>query len=82
MSLGWSAIFGIGADILSGRDGGGVGQTPEAPDISFTRYMETTESPAEAETVRFGESTSYAEFLRAWDSYLNNEYLEMSKRIM
>tara|TARA_X000001388_G_C2233745_1_gene124320 strand:- start:5651 stop:5899 length:249 start_codon:yes stop_codon:yes gene_type:complete len=82
MSLGWNAIFGIGANILSGRDGGGVGQAPQAPDVSFTRYMMTTESPEEAEAVRFGEGTSYAEFLRAWDSYLNNEYLEMSKRIM
>ena len=82
MSLGWNAIFGIGANILSGRDGGGVGQAPQAPDVSFTRYMMTTESPEEAEAVRFGEGTSYAEFLKAWDSYLNNEYLQMSKRII
>jgi len=52
MSLGWSTIFGIGANILSGRDGGGVGQAPQAPDVSFTRYMMTTESPEEAEAYR------------------------------
>ena len=46
MSLGFSEMFSIGATILGGRDGGGgVGQTPQAPDVSFTRYMMTMEHP-------------------------------------
>ena len=45
--------------------------------------MMDTASPQEAEKVRFGQtSAQYTEFLQAWDSYLNNEYLEMAKRIM
>tara|TARA_R100000908_G_C3725331_1_gene126602 strand:- start:492 stop:746 length:255 start_codon:yes stop_codon:yes gene_type:complete len=83
MALGFSEIFSIGASILGGGiGGGGMSQTPQAPDINFTRYMRETASPSESEAVRFGESTSYSEFLRAWDSYLNNDYAEMSKRII
>ena len=83
MSLGFKEILGIGASILGGGIGGGGAQQIEAPDINFTRYMMDTASPQEAEKVRFGQtSAQYTEFLQAWDSYLNNEYLEMAKRIM
>jgi hypothetical protein len=83
MSLGFTEMLSIGASVLgSGIGGGGMPQTPQAPDINFTRYMRSTTSPSESEAVRFGESTSYSDFLRAWDSYLNNDYAEMSKRII
>lgn len=82
MSLGFTEMLSIGASVLGGRSGGGVQQI-EAPDVNFTRFMMTTESPEQAQTVKFGQtSAQYTEFLQAWDSYLNNEYLEMSKRIM
>ena len=83
MSLGFKEALTIGASILGGRSGGGGVQQIQAPDINFTRFMMTPSSPEEAGTVKFGQtSAQYSEFLQAWDSYLNNEYLEMSKRIL
>ena len=82
MSLGFTEMLSIGASVLGGSSGGGVQQV-QAPDVNFTRFMMTTESPEQAQTVTFGQtSAQYTEFLQSWDSYLNNEYLEMSKRIM
>ena len=42
-----------------------------------------TSSPEEAgEVGSVGGAAQYNQLLAAWDSYLNNEYLEMSKRII
>jgi hypothetical protein len=84
MSLGIGEILGIGASILGGRSGGGTGVS--APTIinmpKRYEYRETVD-PEVAKTVEFGESSAqYVEFLQAWDSFLNNEYSEMAKRIM
>ena len=84
MAIGLSEIFSIGASILGGS-GGGSQQTyePSAPDVSFTRYMRKYQEPEVAGKVGGIGKTSadYTQFLQAWDNYLNNDYLEMSKRM-
>lgn len=83
MALGISDIFSIGASLLGGG-GSGVPETPTAPDIDFSRYMIDVGTPEKAVSVGGVQQTSaqYSQFLQAWDNYLKNEYLEMSKRMI
>lgn len=83
MALGIGDIFKIGASILGGG-GGGVPDAPTAPDVDFTRYMIDVRSPEKAVGVGGVQQTSaqYSQFLQAWDNYLKNDYLEMSKRFL
>lgn len=84
MALGIGEILGIGASILGGTSGGGAGvSAPTIIDVpKLYEYRETAE-PEAAKKVEFGQSSAqYSEFLQAWDSYLNNEYAEMAKRIV
>ena len=84
MALGISEILGIGASILGGRSSGGTGvPSPTIIDMpKMYEYRETAE-PEAAKKVEFGQSSAqYSEFLQAWDSFLNNEYAEMAKRII
>lgn len=85
MAIGLGDIFSIGASLLGGGSSG-TPYTPEARDISFKEYMYTTTRGVQAEATPVGgvgkTSADYTQFLRAWDDYLNNDYLEMSKRML
>lgn len=84
MALGISEILSIGASVLGGRSSGGTGvPSPTIIDMpKLYEYRETTD-PEVAKTVEFGQSSAqYSDFLEAWDSFLNNEYAEMAKRII
>lgn len=82
MALGIGDIFKIGASLLGGGGGAGIPESPTAPDIDYTRYMIDVRSPEKAVGVGGVQQTSaqYSQFLQAWDNYLKNDYLEMSKR--
>lgn len=82
MALGISEILSIGASVLGGKGSGGV-PAPTIIDMpKLYEYRETAE-PEAAKSVEFGQSSAqYSEFLQAWDSFLNNEYAEMAKRIV
>jgi len=86
----WSTIFtaastAIGSRMLSGGSQSTAAMT--AADvksaINFTPYKMQTSAPEKAgEAGQVGGAVQYNQLLSAWDSYLNNEYLEMSKRII
>jgi hypothetical protein len=84
MAIGLGDIFSIGASILG--DESSTSYTPTVDKkVDFSKYMyETKKSVPQATTVGGVGKTSadYTQFLRAWDDYLSNDYLEMSKRIM
>jgi len=84
MAIGLGDIFSIGASVLGGGGGSSTTYTPSARGVDFTRYMIDARSPEKAVGVGGVGKTSadYTQFLRAWDDYLSNDYLEMSKRIM
>lgn len=86
MAIGLGDIFSIGASVLGGGGGSSTTYKPSAPDVSFKEYMYTTTRGVQAQATPVGgvgkTSADYTQFLRAWDDYLNNDYLEMSKRIM
>ena len=84
----WSTIFTAASTVLGSKmSGGGGGPTMTAADvksaINFTPYKMQTSAPEQAgEVGQVGGAVQYNQLLSAWDSYLNNEYLEMSKRII
>ena len=86
----WSTIFTAASTVLGSRmsgGGGGRGPTMTAADvksaINFNPYKMQTKDPEPAGQVgQVGGAVQYNQLLSAWDSYLNNEYLEMSKRII
>ena len=85
----WSTIFTAASTVLGSRmsGGGGRGPTMTAADvksaINFTPYKMQTSAPEQAgEVGQVGGAVQYNQLLNAWDNYLNNEYLEMSKRII
>ena len=86
MAIGLGDIFSIGASVLGGGGGSSTSYTPTIDKkVDFSKYMyETKKSVPQATTVGGVGKTSadYTQFLRAWDDYLSNDYLEMSKRIM
>lgn len=84
MALGISEILSIGASVLGGRSGGGTGvPAPTIIDMPKLYEYRETADPEAAKSVEFGQSSAqYSEFLQAWDSFLNNEYAEMAKRIV
>lgn len=81
----WSTIFTAASTVLGRGSGGGnsgisVAEAKAAYD--FGPYKMQTTTPQEAGRVGgVGPATQYNELLSAWDNYLNNEYLELSKRI-
>lgn len=82
----WSTIF-TAASTVMGSKGGQSGPAITAADakaaINFSDYRMQTSSPEQAGEVGLvGGAAQYNQLLAAWDSYLNNEYLEMSKRII
>jgi len=84
MAIGLGDIFSIGSSLLSGGSSSSTtSYAPQAPDVSFTRYMRKYQEPETAGKVGGIGKTSadYTQFLQAWDNYLNNDYLEMSKRM-
>jgi|TARA_A100001391_G_C4904744_1_gene234693 hypothetical protein len=85
----WSTIFTAASSVLGSRMAGGNQPTATmtAADvksaINFTPYKMQTSAPEQAgEVGQVGGAVQYNQLLSAWDSYLNNEYLEMSKRII
>jgi len=44
--------------------------------------MQTKDPEPAGQVGQVGGAVQYNQLLAAWDSYLNNEYLEMSKRII
>jgi hypothetical protein len=63
----WSTIFTAASSVLGSRMAGG-----NQPTATMTA----------ADVGQVGGAVQYNQLLSAWDSYLNNEYLEMSKRII
>jgi len=84
MAIGLGDIFSIGASVLGGGGGSSTTYTPSARGVDFTRYMIDARSPEKAVGVGGVQQTSaqYSQFLQAWDNYLKNDYLEMSKRFL
>ena len=86
MAIGLGDIFSIGASVLGGGGGSSTPYTPSRDKkVNFSSYMySTTRAVPQATPVGAVGKTSadYTQFLRAWDDYLSNDYLEMSKRIM
>tara|TARA_A100001011_G_C14243831_1_gene814541 strand:+ start:674 stop:940 length:267 start_codon:yes stop_codon:yes gene_type:complete len=86
----WSTIFTAASTVMGNKMLGGGGQSGPAitaadakAAINFTPYKMQTSSPEQAgEVGSVGGAAQYNQLLAAWDSYLNNEYLEMSKRII
>jgi hypothetical protein len=85
----WSTIFTAASTVLGSRMAEGNQPTAAmtAADvksaINFTPYKMQTSAPEKAgEAGQVGGAVQYNQLLSAWDSYLNNEYLEMSKRII
>ena len=86
----WSTIFTAASTVLGNRMSGGGGQQGPiitAADakaaINFNPYKMQTKDPEPAGQVgQVAGAAQYNQLLAAWDSYLNNEYLEMSKRII
>lgn len=85
----WSTIFTAASTVLGSRMAEGNQPTAAmtAADvksaINFTPYKMQTSAPEKAgEAGQVVGAVQYNQLLSAWDSYLNNEYLEMSKRII
>jgi len=85
----WSTIFTAASTVLGSRMAEGNQPTAAmtAADvksaINFTPSKMQTSAPEKAgEAGQVGGAVQYNQLLSAWDSYLNNEYLEMSKRII
>ena len=80
----WSTIFTAASTVLgrgaSGSRNSGINIAEAMAAYDFPRRPMA--KPQEAVAVGgVGPATQYNELLSAWDNYLNNEYLELSKRI-
>lgn len=86
MAIGLGSIFGIASSVLGSRSSSGTSKGMTAAEamaaIDFEEYKRTITKPQEAVPTKIGAVTQYSDLLNAWDDYLNNEYLELSKRIL
>ena len=82
----WSTIFTAASTVLgrgsSETSNSGISVAEAKAAYNFEPYKMEIAEPKEAGKIGgVGAATQYNELLSAWDNYLNNEYLELSKRI-
>jgi len=83
----WSTIFTAASTIMGSRGGeqqsSGITAADAKAAINFSQYKMQTKAPEPAGKVgAVSAAVTYNQLLSAWDDYLNNDYLEMSKRII
>tara|TARA_R110002126_G_scaffold162454_1_gene310415 strand:+ start:587 stop:850 length:264 start_codon:yes stop_codon:yes gene_type:complete len=84
----WSTIISAASTVMGSKSSNN--SAPSAAEqmaaaktaYNFKPYMADLEAPAAAVKVGgIAQGSSYAELLSAWDNFLTNDYLEMSKNM-
>tara|TARA_R100000455_G_C6247730_1_gene105077 strand:- start:727 stop:984 length:258 start_codon:yes stop_codon:yes gene_type:complete len=83
----WSTIFTAASTVMNrGRSGGSsaaVNAAQAKAAVDFSEYKRDLVAMPQAVPVgAVTGAAQYNQLLAAWDSYLNNEYLELAKRII
>jgi len=81
----WSTIFTAASTVMGRGSSGGSsdsGVSVAEAKAAYDFEKRPMAKPQEAVAVGgVGQAVQYNDLLRAWDDYLNNEYLELSKRM-
>ena len=81
----WSTIFNAASTVMSNRQSSqpksaATTMAEAKAAYNFKPYMEELKTPTQAVKVgAITQGSSYTELLNAWDNFLNNDYLEISK---